>query len=314
MASGELRVLAVVVTFFPNAECLLSLLDQLRRQCQEVLVVDNTPADNDIVFTASREMLAGAGNCRLCRLGWNMGIAAALNVGIDVALAEGFDYVLLSDQDSLPVPDMVTGLVRSERNLAAQGQTVGAVGPLIRDLVTSQDYPFQAPIPGKLFYGHRFPSADEPHVASSSIITSGMLIPAAALKAVGNMLDELFIDHVDVEWCHRAIARGYLLFGTGGAVLFHRMGDDNLRVWYRGWRRVSAYGPFRLYFRFRNFIHLLRMSHVPAAWKLRASWYMLGMLYAHTFYSPRRLANLRAIALGTWDGIVGQLGPSRRAW
>jgi rhamnosyltransferase len=314
MASGELRVLAVVVTFLPNSAYLVPLLDELRRQCREVLVVDNTPAEDDSAFAILKDVLASAGNCRLCRLGRNAGIAAALNVGIDVALAEGFDYVLLSDQDSLPAPDMVAGLVRSERELSARGERVGAVGPLIRDLVTAQDYPFQAPIPGRVFYGHRFPSADEPYVAASSLITSGQLVAVAALRDVGGMAEGLFIDSVDVEWCHRAIARGYLLFGTGGAVLFHRMGDDSLRVWYRGWRRVSAYGPFRLYFRFRNFVHLLRLSYVPAPWKLRASWYMLGMLYAHAIYSPRRLANLRAIALGTWDGIVGRLGPCRRAW
>lgn len=314
MASGEPRVLAVVVTFFPNADYLVPLLDELCRQCQEVLVVDNTPAENDSAFAILRNVLVNGGNCRLCRLGRNVGIAAALNVGGEVAIAEGFDYVLLSDQDSLPASDMVAGLVCGERELSARGERVGAVGPLIRDLVTLQDYPFQAPIPGQLFYGHRFPSRDEPYVASTSLITSGQLVAVAALRDVGGMAEGLFIDNVDVEWCHRAIAYGYRLFGTGNSVLFHRMGDGNLRVWYRGWRRVSAYGPFRLYFRFRNFIHLLRLSHIPAAWKLRASWYMLGMLYAHAFYSPRRLANLRAMALGTWDGIVGRLGPSRRAW
>lgn len=312
MAIGEPRVLAVVVTFFPNEACLPPLIDQLRRQCQEVLVVDNTPAENDDTFAMLHDVLARVGNCRLCRLGQNVGIAAALNVGINVAQEEGFDHVLLSDQDSLPAPDMVAGLVRGEQELSLGGERVGAVGPLIRDLVTAQDYPFQASVPGRLLYGHRFPSASEPYVASTSLITSGLLIPAPVLRDVGGMAEELFIDNVDIEWCHRTIARGYRLFGMGGAILFHRMGDDCLRVWYRGWRRVSAYGPLRLYYRFRNFIHLLRLSYVPAAWKLRASWYMLGMLYAHAMYSSRRLASLRAITLGTWDGIVGQLGPCRR--
>ncbi|WIM05472.1 MAG: glycosyltransferase family 2 protein [Candidatus Nitricoxidivorans perseverans] len=306
------RVLAVVVTFFPKAELLGPLLDQLSAQCAEVLIVDNTPAARDDVFAMTQGSLAVAGNCRLMRFGRNLGIAAALNAGIDVALAEHFEYVLLSDQDSLPALDMVAGLVRSERELSALGQPVGAVGPLIRDLVTSQDYPFQAPIPGKLFYGHRFPAREAPYVASSSIITSGMLIPAAALRDVGGMAEGFFIDNVDIEWCHRAIARSYRIFGTGEAVLFHRMGDDCLRIWNFGWRRVSGYGPFRLYFRFRNFVHLLRLSHVPAAWKVRASWYMLGTLYAHAVYSHRRLASLRAIAWGIWDGVAGRLGPPRR--
>lgn len=308
------RILAVVVTYYPVAAYLVPLVDRLRQQCLEVLLVDNTPAGDDTAFEATHEILASAGNFRLVRLGRNMGIAHALNLGLDVALAEGFDYVLLSDQDSLPTEGMAAGLLAAERAMAARGKPVGAVGPLIRDLVTGLDYPFQAAIPGRIFYGHRFPTAVEPHVVSSSIITSGMLIPVSAVKEVGGMLDELFIDHVDVEWCHRARARGYEIVGTGNAILCHRMGDDGMRVWYLGWRMMSEYGPLRLYYRFRNFVHLLKLPYIPAAWKLRAGWYWLGNLYGHVLYARGRARNLRAAVAGIFDGIRGRLGPCRRSW
>jgi rhamnosyltransferase len=308
------KILAVVVTFHPNAEYLLPLVGQLQRQCREVLIVDNTPAEDDGVFKVTGEALVQAGNGRLVRLGRNAGIAYALNVGIDVASSEGCDYVLLSDQDSLPSEGMVAGLVAAEGAMAARGKPVAAVGPLIRDLVTGIDYPFQAPMPGKLFYGHRFPTAAEPHVVSSSIITSGKLIPLGAVRAIGSMMEELFIDHVDVEWCHRARARGYEIVGTGNAVLCHRMGDDGMRVWYLGWRMMSEYGPLRLYYRFRNFVHLLKLSYIPAAWKLRAGWYWLGNLYGHLLFARSRVKNLRAVVWGIFDGIRGRLGPCRRSW
>ncbi len=308
------RVLAIVVTYFPKVEYLLPLLDRLLDQCEEVLVVDNTPAEDDVLFDAARPILARVDNCRIVRLGKNAGIAAALNVGSNVGIAEKFDYVLHSDQDSLPAANMVARLVEVERTVAASGRLVGAVGPLIRDLVTGIDYPFQVPVPGKLFYGHRLPSAEEPNVTSSSIVTSGMLIPVKSLSAIGAMIDELFIDHVDVEWCHRARANGYEIIGTGNAVLCHRMGEQSMRVWYFGWQAMSEYGPVRLYYRYRNFVYLLKLSYIPLSWKLRASWYWLGNLYGHAIYSHRRLDSLQAAALGLWDGILGRYGPCSRCW
>jgi rhamnosyltransferase len=314
VANNPPAVLGVVVTYYPNREFLLPLIERLGQQCREVLVVDNTPAGEDLMFAAAGETLMRAGNCRAVRLGRNAGIAHALNVGIDVACKEGFDYVLLSDQDSLPTEHMVAGLVAAACAMNARGKPVGAVGPLIRDLVTGIDYPFQAPMPGRLFYGHRYPTTGEPHVASSSIITSGKLIPASAIKEIGGMMEELFIDHVDVEWCHRARARGYEVIGTGDAVLCHRMGDQGMRVWYLGWRMMSEYGPVRLYYRFRNFVHLLKLPYIPVAWKVRAAWYWLGNLYGHVVFARNRTMNLRAVMAGILDGVIGRLGPCRRSW
>jgi rhamnosyltransferase len=314
MASNHPSVLGVVVTYYPNGEHLVPLMERLGQQCREVLIVDNTPASDDLVFAVAGDALLRAGNCRAVRLGRNAGIAYALNIGIDIACAEGFDYVLLSDQDSLPTEHMVTGLVSAACAVAARGKPVGAVGPLIRDMVTGIDYPFQTPMPGKFFYGHRFPTAGEPHVASSSIITSGKLIPLGAIRGIGGMMEELFIDHVDVEWCHRARASGYEVVGTGNAVLYHRMGDQGMRVWCLGWRMISEYGPLRLYYRFRNFVHLLKMPYIPLAWKIRAGWYWLGNFYSHVVFARSRVKNLRAILAGILDGVTGRLGPCRRTW
>ena len=56
------------------------------------------------------------------------------------------------------------------------------------------------------------------------LIASGSLIPLAAWDAVGGMEEALFIDQVDIEWCQRAIARGYGIFGAEQAVLEHKIG------------------------------------------------------------------------------------------
>src|SRR5690606_8889741 len=100
-------------------------------QTAGVIVVDNTPAEDRRVESLCASLAQE--RLRLERLGQNRGIACALNVGIDMALAAGATHVLLSDQDSLPSPDMVKELLRTQADLQRAGERVGAVGPTYTD-------------------------------------------------------------------------------------------------------------------------------------------------------------------------------------
>jgi rhamnosyltransferase len=187
---------------------------------------------------------------------------------------------------------------------------VGAVGPTFTDLHTELTYPFQAKLPGGFFYGHKAPTLDEPHVEALTLITSGMLIPADAIRCVGPMREDFFIDHVDIEWCHRARWKGYRLFGTGWASMFQRMGEARLRVWYLRWRYESAYSPLRIYYRLRNFVVLWKLDFVDFRWKLRSTWYWLGTVYAHTFFSKQQNLKYLLFAIkGVWHGLRNRMGP-----
>jgi rhamnosyltransferase len=302
-------VFAVVVAYFPDAAVLRALLDALLAQTTGVFVVDNTPAADERVATLCAALPQQA--LRLIRLGDNFGIARALNVGIDAALAAGATHVLLSDQDSLPAADMVAALLAAMDDLQRAGQRVGAVGPTYTDRHTGITFPFQAHIPGKLFYGHLRPDAAHPAVKALTLITSGTLVPASVLREVGPMREDFFIDYVDIEWSHRVRAAGYGLFGVGAAVMFHSMGDQALRVWYFGWRQESAYSPVRVYYRIRNFVALCRLPFIPWRWKLRNGWYWLGFVYTQTVFGQQRPAALRMAVRGFWDGLRGRMGPWR---
>ena len=303
------RVLAVVVAYLPDVGVLRALLDTLLAQTAGVFVVDNTPAADQRVEALCAALPQPA--LHLIRLGENLGIARALNIGIDAALAAGATQVLLSDQDSLPAPDMVAALLAAMDDLQCAGQRVGAVGPTYTDRHTGITFPFQAHIHGRVFYGHRRPDAAHPTVEALTLITSGTLVPAPVLRDVGPMREDFFIDNVDIEWSHRVRAAGYALFGVGAAVMFHSMGDQALRVWYFGWRQESAYSPVRVYYRIRNFVALCRLPFIPWRWKLRSGWNIVGVVYTQTVFGRQRLAALRMAARGLRDGLRGRMGPWR---
>lgn len=302
------KVAAIIVAHHPRKDELQPLLDRLRSQADEVIVVDNTPGADNPELAALIAATTGHAECTLIRLGENAGLARALNEGCRRALASGADFLLLSDQDSLPSENMVGELCRAYRALTDAGLQVGAVGPTYTDLHTGLTYPFQARLPGRLFYGHQSPTGEAPHVEVLTLITSGTLIPAGTFRDVEGMREDFFIDQVDIEWCHRARSRGYRLFGTGWATMSQRMGEAPLRVWCLRWRNESAYSPLRIYYRLRNFVAMLKLDYIDWRWKLRSSWYHLGLLYSHVFFGPRPLETLKMYFMGVWHGLRGKMG------
>jgi rhamnosyltransferase len=244
---------------------------------------------------------------RVVRLGENRGIGAALNLGAEMALRDGASFILMSDQDSLPSPGMVASLVQLSEKLEQNGRRVGAVGPTYTDVHTERVFPFQTREGGALFYKHRHPGP-EGIVKALSLITSGTLIPAHVLRDVGPMHEGLFIDYVDVEWCLRAVSRGYEFYGSAATTMFQRLGDRSLGVWYLRWRKETRYPPLRIYYRVRNHIALCRLRYIPLGWKLRASWYVAGVVYSHIVFGDERMASLSMALRGGAHGVLGRLG------
>lgn len=300
--------MAVIVTYYPDQRTLTHLINLLCSQTNMVLVVDNTPKADDSVFIFLNDKLITNSNLFFVRLGENLGIATALNIGINVALKERYSHILLSDQDSIPSEEMIFGLLKAETEISATGVKVGAVGPVYFDTITGLRFPFQVQEPKHLFYSRKQASDETPNISTLSLITSGTLINTGALQRIGGMREDFFIDHVDVEWCHRAIAKGYTIIGTSYAKMHHHMGDQCLRFWYFGWHTTNGYGSIRLYYRFRNFTYLLRLSYIPTLWKIRASWFWLGIFYAHLFFAPNRIKNLKAMLIGFLHGLIGKMG------
>lgn len=306
------RVDAVVVAYRPKIDELSGLLASLSPQVEHIHLVDNTPAEDARVEDLLDSLRLG--NVSSLRLGENLGVAKALNLGIAAARSMGATHVLLSDQDSEPAPDMVARLLAACADLCSQGERVGAIGPVFTDRHTGTTFPFQAAVPGKFFYGHVHPQPDRPVVEAMSLITSGTLVPMRVLDAVGAMREDLFVDKVDIEWCHRARAGGWKLFGTGAATMSQRMGEADLRVWFFGWRRETAYPPLRLYYQARNFVALGKEPWIQWRWKVRNGWYTLGVIYSQVGFGRHRSQALRMALRGLVDGVRGRMGPYRPSW
>jgi rhamnosyltransferase len=285
---------AVIVTYHPEPGPLEALLRAVAPQVDGVIVVDNTGG------AGGQLPVEAAASIEVMRLPCNAGLAAAQNIGIGWARRGGFGHVLLLDQDSLPAEGMVAVLRDA---LAKLGARAGAVGPRFHDLEERGDAPFVRigfPLNRKL---HCAPGRET--LSCDFLIGSGTLVPLAVLDRVGDMDAELFIDNVDLEWCFRAKAMGYELYGICGARMRHRLGDARLAL-PLGLGQVVVHGPQRLYYMMRNRVRLYRLPHTPRVWVAQDLPRVLVKLFLFGVLVAPRGRNLRYMLRGLWDGVRGR--------
>ncbi len=300
--SHKSDVVAVVVTYQPEFDVLGRLLDALVPQVGAVVIVDNGSRADLAAWHSGRNL----GSVEVRLLGENKGIAAAQNVGIEWARTRGAKFVLLMDQDSIPEPEMVDRLCASYRELTEQGVPVAALGPRYRDSDKGELSKFVKT--GFLGFTLLDCNSGQSVVEADFLISSGALLPLAVVESVGLMDEGLFIDHVDTEWCFRAKAKGFSLFGVCDAVMNHTLGERRKGVWFLRRRIVPFHNPFRYYYIYRNSTLLYFRRYMPGSWKLADISRCLKMTIYFGLASPNRFACLKMMALGVVDGLKGVTG------
>lgn len=294
-------VVAVAVTYNPDPEVFANLLAALSDQVSHLVVVDNGSANRNEVAALTR-----ARSGTYIQLGKNTGIAAAQNRGVITAKRLGATHVLLSDQDSLPAPNMVEKLLACFERASADGP-VGAAGPVPVDE--------RAGDPEALVYSftrwgpkrREIPGPGET-LQVPFVLASGSLVSMDALSKVGPFDEPLFIDHVDLAWGLRATEAGYRILVCGDSILYHSLGDSVAAV--PGRRRlVHVHSPVRNYYMMRNTLFLQRARFLPARWKVGyLAW--MGKYFAYYLLLARgRRTRLRYLTKALRDGITGRGGP-----
>lgn len=295
----ELKIVGVIVAFRPEGPVLQRLLTALLDQVSHVVIADNGSGG-----VISEVLLAfPLGRVSVCPMGGNQGIAAGLNKGVEAALGMGATHLLLSDQDSLPAPDMVQSLLQVCQAQQALGLQVAAVGPRYLDDRADNPPPFIR-VEGLQLQRLRCDSASAVHLVDY-LITSGSLIPAESWKAIGGMEEQLFIDYVDIEWGMRAKNQGYESFGACGARMGHVLGDKPMRF---AGKAIPVHSPLRHYYHFRNAVWLYRQPWVGWNWKVVDGARLILKFGFYSLMTAPRHQHFLSMARGVWHGLIGRMG------
>ncbi len=286
-----MKVCAVVVTYRPDLQLLARMLNALAGQVDQVLILDNASPSSLVPVLETVPV-------RHHRCVRNRGLGWTQNLGARWAWRAGFDAVLLMDQDSVPHQGMVDTLIGVAGH--PQLEPLAAVSPRPADAFHGRLFPI---------VGNRGGSPSGPWTECAFMISSGMLISKTAWRAIGGMRAELFIDHIDTEWCLRARAAGWRLVVASQAVLEHRLGDGGQWLWIGRWRWFPHHSPLRHYYMVRNSIWLSRQTELSRAIRHRLWSRPLGVVLFSLLLLPQRGERLRRVIQACQDASAGVMGP-----
>ena len=243
---------AVIVLTMNSARHVDECLDSLVRSTYPNLaiwVVDNGSTDR------TRELIQPfLPRIRLLPLEKNVGFAAGNNRGMEAALAAGADFVLLLNDDTRIDPDCIAALMEA---FASDPDRTGMVSPVI----AAYDQPARTYVGGRIdpaTWGAaeiERPAADLPPCVDVEYASGcALLVPAAVIRKIGMLDEQLFMYFEDADWCLRCRKSGKrVVVATRGRVLHKGSGGGggakSLNAYYyyhRTWVRiVRKYAPRR---------------------------------------------------------------------
>lgn len=291
-------VAVVVVTYHPPAG-LTERLEETARQVGRVVVADNGSREEEI---APLERLAGGDDAvELIELGANRGVAAALDRGARRAADGGASWLLFLDQDTDPDASMVETL----------RVALGAVPDPGRLAVLGSNYREETTGATRLERDGIEPAGRV--VERATVITSGSLVPTSVWRSLRGFREELFVDHVDDDFCLRARAEGLRVWITAEPVMTHDIGPRTRHRLPWRWTSTSNHAPIRRYYQTRNHAVLLR-EHLlrEPRWAARTLSSRLKSLLLMLLFEDDRGRKLREMARGLVHAAAGRLGPHPR--
>ncbi|WP_324035473.1 glycosyltransferase family 2 protein [Aeromonas caviae] len=280
-------IYSIIVTYNPNKSNLSLLVNSLISSGVIPVIVDNASDDD---FSAP---------CQLIKLDSNYGIAKAQNIGIKYALKQNAKAIIFFDQDSsIKDESFIRKLYQPILDKKAY-----ITAPVFTDLARGFIYS----IVDIDKHGRRtkyYPAIGDAPFKVSSVISSGTMVEAQAITEIGDMVDELFIDYVDTEWCLRAYSKGFDILVIPNARMIHSIGDKTFKL---GAFYVPKHSPFRRYYRLRNAFYLLRQDHIPKRLAYREiAFAVIHQVILIAVSKGERLAYLSSFYSGLRDGILGR--------
>jgi GT2 family glycosyltransferase len=278
-----------------------SLLAQ-SRPLQEIIVIDNGSTDG------TESLL----NRRYPQVTWlkmptNLGAAGAWSAGLEyAALQKNHDWVWAFDDDSIPDPDALEGLLSAAEAKAPGDGRTGMVAVLPVHRPSGLCYP-----PLLWRKGFHKPPAEmlqQPVWFADLAIVSGLMVRREVVEKIGLPRDDFFMDFFDFEYCLRARSNGYSIAVVSGVQLSHEVGDAR-QVRLPGYSALwPNHAPWREYYMSRNLVYVAWWLHPSRTAKWAACRHLLRHACGALFFGSQKLACVRTMLQGFWDGRGARLG------
>jgi len=284
---------AVIVTYNPD-NSFQKRIEKILGQVKQIVIVDNCSFKPVSLMIFS---LMTNNNIFVIQNESNFGIAEALNEGLDWLKKRGFYWALCLDQDSSVFDGMIDTLIRVF-DLYKNKSKLAVIGS---NYINSEGKP-------------RYRCTSERQYAEKkTVITSGSLISLTAFEAIGSFRSDFFMDHVDHEFCLRAIERGFKVILACKPLMEHNIGQN--RLCHILWKtiQIEVHSPDRYYYKARNHALMLREYFFKDIfWALKSIYAALNLVFLTCLFEDDRILKLKMTLKGYWEGTFGNFDKINR--
>lgn len=284
---------AVVVTYNPP-EGTINLLKSLLLEGIYLIVIDN---GSEPTTTQQFQEFSNNQSFYWEKLDKNFGLAYGQNHGIRFAKALGVKWIFCFDQDS-NIPPNYTQKMLDVYQQYNDSPPIGILAPNYYDPNTGSQARFAKL--GKIFYSHHTCQDCSGLIEVSLVISSGSLIPMSVFNEIGLFEESFFIDGIDIEFCLRALSKGYAVFVNCNCIIEHTIGNTSLEKLF-GWitLKPNHHPALRKYYAARNWrILLLKYGHKFISFSLLHIARLINMILCIAFYENDKLNKFGAIFRG----------------
>lgn len=217
----------------------------------------------------------------------NNGIAIALNQGIKVAKNKNMEWIMTLDHDSICDENMVKNMFEVNDRYYNEDK-IAILAPQIFE-IHKQDF-----ISNK--------NNSDYCTEVEDCIQSGALFKISIFDKIGYFNEDLFIYHVDYDFCERVLKSGYKIIQCNNTILYHEEGYKIPKRFLGITTYYNNYSSFAIYYITRNTIY---MSQKYSIFYLKRI--VKDFIYI-TLYDKQRKERLTYWKKGVIDGILKKYG------
>lgn len=280
------RILAIVVTYYPDKELLEKNVSAFIHSVDKVLIWENTPKEEKQEYCFIKDL-----KVEYCGDGVNS-ISHALNYAWKYAESNGYDYLLTMDQDSV-FENFSHYLEYTIRNtqapqgiwipLAVTGENKPAVREKEKDIK-------------EVFFGN----------------TSGMLLRISVIDRIGGWNEVFAVDGVDCEFCFHACRVGVKIYAFLNVYLRHQLGEYKKVKFLNRYFELRNYSPLRYYAIYKSHVTLMRLFPEQKEFQDTCRYYWGGMIKWIFMFESQRFRKIYYIVKGIVEGCLTPLAKVER--
>jgi rhamnosyltransferase len=227
-----MQIAAAVILYHPDKKAIDNILSY-SAFVNTLYAFDNTESP-DADF---RALIKTISNCNYFHDGVNEGIAKRLNQACQIAKEEGFLWLLTMDQDSYFSKADISSYLSCLNRVDAKEQIAMTGVQINKEANKEINCGFEE---------------------VTTLITSGSIVNLSLYREIGTFDEALFIDQVDLEYCYRAVLKGYKIIQFTNISLEHSLGISSVHRSLKSFKNTyrSLHSPIRIYYITRNYLYV----------------------------------------------------------